>query len=66
MKLFKIEIRFTHRRKGRTGVDTVVHAKSRAAAEAYVLGKFTGCEIAKTIELENAPKHFVVADVVDD
>ncbi|HYR35949.1 MAG TPA: hypothetical protein VEQ87_16780 [Burkholderiales bacterium] len=67
MKLFKIEVRFKRLRRGRTGLEAIVHAKSKAAAEKHVEKRFTRCEIVSTIELDGtASKHFVIADVVDD
>ena len=65
MKLFKVEVRFKRKRDGRTGVDTIVHAASREAAEAYVLGKYPGGTILGTVEFDDEPKHFVIADLVE-
>lgn len=67
MKLFKIEAHFKTKHKGRYGVDVIVHAKTKAAAEEHVAGKFTGCKIVSSIELKGtATKHFVIADLVVD
>ena len=42
-----------------------VHARSRTAPEKYLAGKYTNCAIMGVIELGSAPKHFVVAEVVE-
>lgn len=65
MKLFKLEVKFKHRRRGRTGAEAIVHARTAKAARDYLAGKFTGCEIVSAIELPSVPKHFIVADLVD-
>lgn len=63
MKLFKIELRLKRKRHGRTGLEVIVHASSRAIAEEYLADKYTGCRIGSVIELENVSKHFVIADL---
>jgi len=63
MRLFKIEVKFKRKRRGRIGVDTVVHARSRKAAEKWITGKYTGCTIESVHALNNAPRHFVLADL---
>jgi hypothetical protein len=65
MKLFKIELRIKRKHGDRNGVDTVVHARSRAAAEKYLGGKCVGSQIVSVIDLGTASKHFVIADLVD-
>lgn len=66
MNLFKIEARFKTKHRGRYGVELVVHARTKAAAEAHVRRRYTGCTIERTITLPNVTKHFVVADLVDE
>lgn len=67
MKLFKVEVRFKRKRRGRYGLEAIVHARSRAAAERFIAGKYTGCTIERTIPLDGArPKHFVIADWLVD
>lgn len=65
MKLFKIEFRIKRPRRERSGAEAIVHASSKAAAEKHIGSRYTGCTIVRTIELENVPKHFIVADLTD-
>lgn len=59
-----IEVKFKRKKRGRVGAATVVHAKTRAAAESKIAGKFTGCTIESVIELKGTePKYFVIADL---
>ena len=43
MKLFKAEVQFKRKRAGRYGADVIVHARSRAAAENQLRGKYVPC-----------------------
>lgn len=61
MKLFLIDVKF--KKRPRSGRQVVVHAKTKAAAETHVGARYPGCELLKTIELPNVPKHFVVYDL---
>jgi len=66
MKLFKAELKFKRKRAGRSGVDLVVHGRSRAAVEDYLRGKYVACQIVSIIELSSATtKHFVIADILE-
>lgn len=65
MKLFKAEVTFKNKRRGRLGVDVLVHAKSRSAAEKHLAGKYSGCTVGQLIDLGNRTKHFALADLVE-
>jgi hypothetical protein len=65
MKLFWMQIGFKNRRRRRVGVELVVHAPSKKGAEKHAMGKYTGCTIERVRELENVPRHFVLADLED-
>ncbi len=67
MNLYKAEVRTGRRRsKGqRRALEVVVHAGSIEAARSYLAGKFPGCEVVNWIELDDVPKHFVLAELVD-
>lgn len=64
MRLFLFQILFKRARRGRAGVDAVVHASSPEQARAFVLGKYPGARITREIEVDG-PRHFVVADLED-
>ncbi len=65
MKLFKLEVRFKRKRRGRVGVEAVVHARSMAAARTYIAKKYKESTVVQAHELGAEPKHFVVADLED-
>ncbi len=65
MKLFKVELKFKRRRRGRYGAELIVHARSRAVVEDYLRGKYVDAQIVTVIDLGAATKHFVIADLVD-
>lgn len=65
MKLFKAEVRFKRRTRDRAGVELVVHARSRAAAEQHIGNRYPASELEHIVELKSETKHFVVADLVD-
>jgi hypothetical protein len=67
MKLFLIEVHFKNKRRRRYGVDLIVHANSKAAAENLVRGKYLGCTVAHLLQLKgDRPKRFVIADLVEE
>lgn len=61
MKLFLIDVKL--KKRPRRGRQVLVHHRTKATAEAHVRARYVGCEILKTIELPNVPKHFVVYDL---
>jgi hypothetical protein len=65
MKLFKAEVRFKRKHHDRTGVELVVHARSRAAAEKHIGTRYPASELEHIVELNSETKHFVIADLVD-
>jgi len=64
MKLFIAEVNFKNCRRHRLSVEAIVHAPSCSSAELFLRRKFTGCEVAKIIDLGMAWKHFVVAELI--
>lgn len=58
-------VKFKRKRRGRTGVEAIVHAKTKAAAEKFISSKYQGSTLERTVELGNKHCHFVVADLED-
>jgi len=65
MKLFKAEVKFKRRTRERYGVEALVHARSSAAAKKRLEVKYPGAQVSQPVDLGPAPKHFVIADLVD-
>lgn len=65
MKLFKAEVQFKRARRGRTGVEVLVHARTKTAARKLLAGKYTGGKVLGIADLgATEAKHFVLADLV--
>lgn len=62
MKLFKLEVLFKRQRRGRAGVDALVHASSESAARKRIAMKYQGSKVERCTEIKG-PVHFVVADI---
>lgn len=66
MKLYKVEVTFKNRKRGRSGVDVIVHASSKAATRRFLAGKYAGATLGEIHALPaTATKHFVLADLTD-
>ncbi len=61
MNLYRAEVE-TRRRT----LEVVVHAHSIEDAQAHLAGKFPGCKISELIELDDAPRHFTLAELEDE